>query len=72
MRGMQSGLADFDVPGFDDSLLKKGSSAHSPMEFLRPGTTSPEVFSSWQKVHFSAGGYWMWVSITSTLFGVSF
>ena len=35
---MQSGLADFDVKGFDDALLKQGTSVHSPLEFLLLGT----------------------------------
>lgn len=35
--GMQSGLADFDVKGFDDALLKQGTSVHSPLEFLLLG-----------------------------------
>ena len=34
---MQSGLNDFDVPGFDDALLKQGGSVHSPLEFLSHG-----------------------------------
>ncbi|CAJ1460780.1 unnamed protein product [Effrenium voratum] len=41
---MQSGLADFDVPGFDDALLKKGSSAHSPMEFLHAAASQSPAF----------------------------
>lgn len=38
LQGMQSGLADFDVKGFDDALLQQGGSVHSPVEFLLPGT----------------------------------
>lgn len=38
LQGMQSGLADFDVKGFDDALLKQGGSVHSPVEFLPLGT----------------------------------
>ena len=38
LQGMQSGLADFDVKGFDDALLKQGGSVHSPVEFLLLGT----------------------------------
>ena len=38
LRGMESGLADFDVKGFDDALLKQGGSVHSPVEFLLLGT----------------------------------
>lgn len=37
---MQSGLADFDVSGFDDALLKQGGSVHSPLEFLWPDMKS--------------------------------
>ena len=41
---MQSGLADFDVPSFDDALLKKGGSVHSPLEFLSAAATQSPVF----------------------------
>ena len=45
---MQSGLADFDVKGFDDALLKQGTSVHSPLEFLLLGTgrSTHQIFLS--------------------------
>ncbi|CAK9046405.1 unnamed protein product [Durusdinium trenchii] len=41
---MQSGLADFDVSGFDDALLKQGGSVHSPLEFLHAAAKQSPVF----------------------------
>jgi len=41
---MQSGLADFDVKGFDDALLKQGGSVHSPVEFLHAAAQQSPVF----------------------------
>lgn len=42
---MQSGLADFDVKGFDDALLKQGTSVHSPLEFLHAAASQSPVFA---------------------------
>lgn len=41
---MQSGLNDFDVPSFDEALLSKGFSLHSPFEFLRGAAIQKPTF----------------------------
>jgi len=32
---MQAGLADFDVPGFDNYVLTHGDQVHAPLEILK-------------------------------------
>ncbi|KAL3912977.1 MAG: hypothetical protein SGPRY_008149, partial [Prymnesium sp.] len=38
---MQSGIADFDVPSFDDRILKNASRTYSPLDFLQAIARDP-------------------------------
>ena len=41
---MQSGIADFDVPKFDDPLLRNASAIHTPLEFIKVAAALPSPF----------------------------